>query len=360
VDDLRPDNVTVIDADGKIPVRSSRRQQGVGHDEIEEMEHSLSEKLVATLTPIVGPEGLRANVTIEYDLASSDSTQETYDPNGSVVLTSQISEDSAADSDSEGAPGTPSNVPGSSAQGAASAALDNAPGQVGQRTEHKTFAVSKTFRHAVQPPGGIKRVAAAVLVDYAVDTRLEGDRKVEARRRRSEGEMKQIEELAKAAIGFDPVRGDRISVQNISFTPDSTAGGRASLPESLAPMFQQLMGAIRYIGLAALFCAVYLLILRPVKKQIVATFAAGQPQLPAGSLVQELLGKPNEPVPELKQKAVEGEVVGGDALDELTGVSAEIKRTLVLRKQLVDRIKKDPEGASRLIQNWVSADEAQT
>ena len=57
------------------------------------MEHSLSEKLVSTLTPIVGPEGLRANVTIEYDLASSDSTQETYDPNGSVVLTSQISED---------------------------------------------------------------------------------------------------------------------------------------------------------------------------------------------------------------------------------------------------------------------------
>ena len=173
--------------------------------------------------------------------------------------------------------------------------------------------------------------------------------------------MKQIEDLAKAAIGFDPARGDRIvSPEHFFYCLIPPQARPASLPERLAPMLQQWMGVIRYVGLAALFCAVYLLILRPVKRQIVATFAAGQPQLPAGSLVQELLGKPNEPVPELKQKAVEGEVVGGDVLDELTGVNAEIKRTLVLKKQLVERIKKDPEAASRLIQSWVSADEAQT
>ena len=185
VDNLRPENVTVIDADGNLPLRSRKHQQGVEGGEIAELEHSLSEKLVSTLTPVVGPEGLRANVTVEYDLASSDSTQESYDPNGSVVAMSQISEDRSADTHSQGIPGTPSNVPGSSAQGPASATLDNTPEQMGQRAEYKTYAVSKAVRHVVQPPGGIRRVAAAVLVDDAVETRFEAGRKVEVRRKRS-------------------------------------------------------------------------------------------------------------------------------------------------------------------------------
>ena len=40
----------------------------------------------------------------------------------------------------------------------------------GLHTESKTFAVSKTVRHTVQPPGTLKRITAAVLVDDATDT----------------------------------------------------------------------------------------------------------------------------------------------------------------------------------------------
>jgi flagellar M-ring protein FliF len=330
----------------------------VDRGEIEEMEHRLSEKLVSTLAPIVGAEGLRANVTIEYDLASSDSTQETYDPNGSVVLTSQISEDHSTDTDSEGIPGTPSNVPGSSAQGAASAALDNEPEEMGQRTENKTYAVSKAVRHVVQPPGGIKRVTAAVLVDDAVETRSEGDRKVEDRRRRSAEEMKQIEELAKAAIGFDPARGDHLSVQNISFPGISPGGPPPNLPERLAPMLQEWMGVIRYVGLAVLFFVIYLLVLRPVKRQMIAAFAVEQRQLPARTAKQRALGEAETLTQELRARAEEGEGVEEGVLGELTDINAEVKRTVVLKKQLVEKIKKNPEAASRLIQNWVRQSEA--
>jgi flagellar M-ring protein FliF len=358
VDNLRPENVTVIDADGNIPLLSGRHAQGVGRDEIEDMEHRLSEKLVSTLSPLVGREGVRANVTVEYDLASSDSTQETYDPSGSVVLTSQISEDQSTDPEAQGVPGTPSNVPDSSAKGAASAALDNTPEQAAQRTENKTYAVSKAVRHVVQPSGGIKRIAAAVLVDDAVETRSEGDRKVEARHKRSAEEMKQIEELAKAAIGFDPTRGDHLSVQNISFTGISPEGGPPNLPERLAPMLQEWMGVIRYVGLAALFILIYLLVLRPVKRQIIAALAVEHPQLPARAVEQGALGKAEIPAHELKPKAGEGQVGDESVPGELTGINAEAKRTVVLKNQLVERIKKNPEAASRLIQNWVRQSEA--
>jgi len=358
VDDLRPENVTVIDADGNLPILTGTRRPGVGRDEIEQMEHSLCEKLISTLTPVVGPEGVRANVTIEYELATSESTQETYDPNGSVVLTSQVSEENGTNTDSEGIPGTPSNVPGSSAQGAASAAADTEPEQTGQRTENKTYAVSKAVRHVVQPPGGIKRVAAAVLVDDAVESRSEEGRSVEERRKRSADEMKQIEELAKAAIGFDASRGDHLSVQNISFNGIAPGGEPPSLPQRLAPLLQDWMGVIRYVGLAALFYLIYLLVLRPVKRQIVAAFAAGPGQLPARAYRQAGLGEGESAAGEFMSKAMEGEGAEEAALGELTGINAEVKRTVVLKKQLVEKIKKNPEAASRLIQNWVRQTEA--
>jgi flagellar M-ring protein FliF len=358
VDNLRPENVTVIDADGNVPMLTGGHQRGVDRDEIEAIEHRLSEKLVSTLSPVVGAEGLRANVTIEYDLATSDSTQETYDPNGSVVLTSQISEDNSTDTDSGGIPGTPSNVPGSSAQGAASADLDNTPEQAAQRTENKTYAVSKAVRHVVQPPGGIKRVAAAILVDDAVETKSEGGSKVEARRKRSAEEMKQIEELAKAAIGFDPARGDHLSVQNISFAGISPGGAPPSLPERLTPLLQEWMGVIRYAGLAALFFVIYFLVLRPVKRQIIAAFAVEQPQLPARPIQQGALGEAGTPPRESESKAGEGESVDEGAPRELTDINVEVKRAVVLKKQLVEKIKKNPEAASRLIQNWLRQSEA--
>jgi flagellar M-ring protein FliF len=358
VDDLRPENVTVIDADGNVPMLTGRRQEGVNRDEIAEMEHSLSEKLVSTLTPVVGSEGLRANVTIEYDLASSDSTQETYDPNGSVVLTSQISEDRSTDTDTEGIPGTPSNVPGSSAQGTAAADADSEPELSGQRTENKTYAVSKAVRHVVQPPGGIKRIAAAILVDDAVETRSAEGGKVEGRRKRSAEEMKQIEELAKAAIGFDPTRGDHLTVQNISFAGLASTAPPSNLPERLAPMLQEWMGVVRYVGLAVLFFMIYLLILRPVKRQIIAAFSVEQPQLPARAVRQGALGEGETLAHELQGKGGEGEGEEESVPGELTDINTEVKRTVVLKKQLVEKIKKNPEAASRLIQNWVRQSEA--
>jgi len=356
VDDLRPENVTVIDADGNVPMLSGRHSQGVDHDEIEEMEHRLSEKLVSTLTPLVGREGLRASVTVEYDLASSESTQETYDPNGSVVLTSQVTEDQSTDTDPQGIPGTPSNAPDSSAKGAATAASDSTPEQAGQRSESKTYAVSKAVRHVVQPPGGIKRIAAAVLVDDAVETKTEGDTKVESRRKRSAEELKQIEELAKAAIGIDPARGDHLSVQNISFASLSP-GAPPNLPERLAPLLEEWMGVVRYAGLAALFLLIYLLVLRPVKRQIIAALAVEQPQLPGRAPEQGALGKGETLPRELTPDADKG---GNEGAEELTDINAAVKRTVVLKNQLVERIKKNPEAASRLIQNWVQQGEAET
>jgi flagellar biosynthesis/type III secretory pathway M-ring protein FliF/YscJ len=123
-------------------------------------------------------------------------------------------------------------------------------------------------------------------------------------------------------------------------------------------MLQEWMGVIRYVGLAALFFVIYLLVLRPVKRQIMAAFAVGARQLPAKTFTQGALGTTDTGAKVLAEQAEEGEIVDEGVLGELTGPNAEVKRTMALKRQLVDRVKKNPEVASRLIQNWVRQSEA--
>ena len=87
---------------------------------------------------------------------------------------------------------------------------------VGQETQSSrsastTFAVSKSVRHTVFPPGRIKRMAAAVLLDDVVETVEKDGKKSSTRRKHTDDELKQIGQLAAAAIGMDTQRGDLLS-----------------------------------------------------------------------------------------------------------------------------------------------------
>jgi flagellar M-ring protein FliF len=265
VDNLKPQDVTLINADGGMPILA----RGGGADSRPrswgEFETALAQKIVATLEPVVGPGKARANVTVEYDLAASDSTQETYDPNGSVVLTSQISEERVGETGAQGALGTTSNVPGKQPPAAAKPPAGSDSESQGLHTESKTFAVSKTVRHSVQPSGTLKRVAAAVLVDDASDISYQNGKRMESRRKRTPEEMKQIEDLVSAAIGIDVTRGDKVAVENLSFQTLPIETPTPTLTERIVPMVDKWINVIRYGALLMLFLLIYLLVLRPIR-----------------------------------------------------------------------------------------------
>ena len=336
-----------------------------------ELETALARKLVATLSPVVGPDKLKASVTVEYDLSSSESTHETYDPEASVLLSSQVLEERMSSPATAGIPGIAANVPGAELLETPDAELLEAPdadqladtgealdwetgeSQV-QRSESKTFAVSKTVRHILVPPGGIKRISASVLIDDAVEVEVkEGDvGNVETRRKRTPEEMEQFRELAMVAIGFDAERGDRLAVENLSF--------QSLLPETFTPptgieqlllILERWIGVLRYVALAALFGLVYLLLLRRIKKQVLTTFR----QLPG-----RVGGYGKAPPALAPGTAEKGALPEQDALEmeaslqrELTETSSEVKRAVMLKRHLVEKVKREPVGASRLIHNWM-------
>ena len=401
VDSLSPDNVTLIGADGRTPLVA----QGKSHNPLLtvpiDQEAALAEKVVATLASIVGPEHVKASVTLDYEAGSGDSTSEIYDPNAAVLVASQVHEERMGGFIPAGIPGTVSNLPspettpakgpGTAPAGAPANPPENAPASAspstpasppasanskeaakpgaggtagpangaavsamqvsseagGQHSESRTYAVSKTVRHVTEPAGKLRRVAAAVLVDDAVETAEDKGARKETRRKRTPEEMKQFEELAKAAIGFDAARGDQVVVENLPFQAAPVeAPVRPPLPERIRDVAEKWMWALRFGALGLLFAAIYMLVLRPMKDQLVASFR----QAP---VVMAVAPRTPRAMPGEEPLALPSGGTSADLEEELAQPSSDVQRVLKLKRHLAEKIKKEPVAASQLIRGWM-------
>ena len=336
VDNLQPADVAIIDADSN---------QALGHKggsaAGQELEEALTKRLVATLGPALGPENLRASVNVEYDLSSSEESQDKYDPAVSAVLNSQkTSEQIGAGAGTGGVAGTTGNLPGSTGKPDAQTATADDGSQVSS-SENATFGVNKVVRHTVSPAGRIKRISAALLVNDAMDHKLVNKVWTEVPRKRSPAQLKQIQDLAQAVLGMDPQRGDVISVQNMTFDdgriPDTPPTMLAKVRDGLT----DYSSAVRYGGILLLFGLVYALMFRPAQKQL----AAGLRELPAGTVAAATaLAAPAE-LAELGPASADAR-----ALTEARGSA--------LKKQLGDLVQAEPVTMTRTVQAWLHEDPA--
>ncbi|MGD0823007.1 MAG: flagellar basal-body MS-ring/collar protein FliF [Terriglobales bacterium] len=349
VDGLRPENVTVVDADTAMSFLARR---GPGGQASFDSDEELAAAAVHAIEPVVGAEHVRASVHVDYDLSSSEDTSETYDPKTAATLVQQHSEELAGGGSPAGVPGVASNVPGSTAAitpapgapgatpggsgampnvSAAFAALDNQS----SKSDSSTFAVSKSIRHVLNPAGRVRRITASVLIDDATETKQENGKAStgSVRRKRTPEEMAAIEKLARAAIGVDDQRGDLLAVENLSF---QTAPVESLQVPGKLDKYRLLLlpwvGVLRYVGITLLFLLVYALVLNPVKKHAIAAF---------------------QKIPENLARPLAGASAGAIASLELPRGSEEAQRAGSMKKELADKIKAEPAAASRLVQTWI-------
>jgi flagellar M-ring protein FliF len=283
---------------------------------------------MATLTPVVGADHVHATVNVEYETGSSEESEEKYDPAVSATLTMQHSEETSGQSAiASGVPGTSSNVPKGKNVASKSAAKD-----LGQssRTDNNTYGVNRTTRHEIQPAGSIRRLTAAVVLDDAVERQQQNGKWVEVRHHRQPEALKMISELTQAAIGFNSVRGDVISVQNLPFDrPPADDLAPAGLSEKLQKGLSDYSAVIRYSALFTLFILIYLLMVRPIQKRVMST------PLPA-------LNKTNVPLPLAPENL------------PITESAANIaQRSAVLKKQLADFVMAEPESSTTAVRAWL-------
>jgi len=324
VERLDPDDVTIVDA------RTNRRV-GAGQGGAAVAEDQLTKRLIATLEPIAGSERVKATVQVDTDLSTSEESEEKYDPNSAVALSMQKTEERSGVAMPSGIPGTSSNMPGAS-NAVVSRTVDDSQNS---KSENGTYAVNRTVRHTVHPAGRVRRVTAAVVVDDVVEYRSEGAQQKQTHRKRTTEEMKQIEELARAAIGFDASRGDVVSVQNVSF---AVAPESDPLPPTKLQRAQRVANdwssVLRYALLGLVFLVVYFIVIRPVKKHFI-------------SVLKQLPKQVHSLSTEAANTIEAGVVVPG--LPD----TAEAKRARLLKQQVIEKVVSQPAVASRLVQGWI-------
>lgn len=326
VPQLKPQDVSIVDADTDqaLGLGSGNSAAGAGNDS------TLTDRLIQTLEPIVGVGRIRASVNVQYDQSTTDESQEKYDPTVSVLLSDQKSEDRMGGSAvPSGVPGTTSNIP----KGKKAAPKPAPPSNMqSSTTDNAQYGVNKTVIHTVTPAGQIQRISAAILVDDAIVRTVVKGKTTFVRRARSPQELAEIRNLAEAAIGFDPKRGDTISVENIAFATDPTdlQTPPPTLTMKVQKTVQSYSSILRPVFLLILFVLAYLFLVRPVQKQVLNTTYA-PPALP-------------EP----------GVSAGGEKLaltvPELTSGPA---RAALLKEQTVDIIRQKPQQTARAVQAWL-------
>jgi flagellar M-ring protein FliF len=331
VDKLDAQNVTVVDAE------AGQASSGAGAESASEersTEEVLADRLIHTLEPVVGGDHVRATVHAEFDPGTVEEQQESYDPEKTVALTMQRSEETNGGTQPGGASGTASNVPG----GGTPAKTAFTEGLAQSKSESGTYAVNKIVRHSMQPAGRLKRLAVAVLVD---DSYNPGDQR-NPRQKRSPEELKSIGEIAKASVGFDSARGDILTVQNISF---QVVPADLPLPPTRLEKIRTLLidwsHYIRIAVLLLLFSVTYLLVLRPVKKQLIRSLNAAQPK--RGTALGANSSAGTDPaLPE------------GEGTERANGAGLQARPQIGRLKQDISaRVRNEPVSASRLVQSWI-------
>jgi len=328
VEGLKPSDVSIIDADSNEALNESGDSAGE-----EGMERQMTQRLMTTLTPVVGADHLRASVNVEYDQGTMEQSQEKYDPSVSAPLQIQRTEDSTGSGKPAvgGVPGTTSNVPQKLPNvPPASTIGDESSNAQMSKTESATYGVNKVTTHSMEPAGRIKRITAALLVDDAITRKLEKDGKwSETRTKRSPQELQQIQLLAQNAIGVDTARGDVVTVQNLSFA--SSPPNEVAAPSALEKARKGLADystLVRYAMLTILFVMAYMLMVRPLQKKVLAQeVPLPQPELP-------------------------GAADASLALPAVT-VPAAILSARALKEQLGTQVAAEPAKSARLLQAWL-------
>jgi flagellar M-ring protein FliF len=323
VDELKPEDVAIVDADSNQLLGRS----GSAGDEGDGIDQELTRRLISTLGPIVGADRMRATVNVEYETGSSEESQEKYDPAVSAALSTQHTEENTGPGSAiGGVPGTSSNVPTAKASAVAATSKE-----MSQSSKTDTYGVNKTTRHIIEPAGGIRRISAAVVLDDAIERKQINGKWVEVARKRQPEELKYISDLAQAAIGFNSARGDQISVQNLTFD-------RAIPIDTEPPTFAEkarkgvddFSSIIRYGVLLVLFFLVYMLMIRPIQRRVLA------PPTPLLASSQAAPRAPSEPVA---------------ATPEFAATLAQ--RSLALKKQLSDFVLAEPEHSTTAVRTWL-------
>ncbi len=273
---MQPDAVTIVDQMGALLSKAGAGAGGnsLGDTRIDfqrRIEDKYRTQLIQLLTPLIGAGNFTAEVQADVDLDENQATRESYDKQGGVIRAEQGAwTGTSKDGNPQpgGIPGALSNTP----PPASTLVAPNAQGQAANTTPPagatppgtppvtqkqsdsfaRTFETGKEISVTRAVPGNVKRLSVAVLL------------REEPGKPRGTVEIAQINELVKAAVGFNAGRQDQVTVISRKFSApaDAAANGPAWYDAGWVPLVARNATAL-VIALLVLFLGV-----RPLAKAL--------------------------------------------------------------------------------------------
>jgi len=372
---LNAAQVTVVDTSGNL----LNRPRATGSDgdpseaELEyrkSVERELQLKIAQTLEPLLGAEHFRIAVSADLDRASGEQNEEVFDPEKSVMVSSQTSQDipaaspaGAAPTEAGGVPGTASNLPRATAAQQTSVASTTA---FGRRTENVSYQTSRTVRQTRIAAGAVKRLSISILADHSLRYD-QGKPVVEAP---TPEKLQVIKDLVTASVGLDMTRGDQLVIEafpfestlaaqplNLDSPPPATPGGSIQLPEWLAKWIGQAgtlaIAAVAGGVLLLLLGAIFFLWRRRAKNKARMT---GQMETGSREIASPSIDAQREMEARLAGQVAEQQRLEAEALLSLKLPVISTKKTEVLTKHIAEEVKKNPTTTAQVVRSWLNGD----
>lgn len=358
---LSSDNISVVDHTGRLHARgdgSDGETQSTANAEEarQRYEGRIARAIEKLLESTIGFGGVRAEVAAEIDFDRLTTTNETYDPDGQVVRSTQSveQEDASSEGQTSDSVSVANNLPNAASQDGAG---DNRNTNNSRRSEETVnFEISRKVTTLVRETGQVNRITVAVLVDGVYDA--EGNYTP-----RSPEELEQFSALVKSSIGFNEERGDRVDIVNQRFaTPDL---GEAPAPELAVMGFNKAdilkIAEILVLGIVSIL--VILLVVRPIMTRALdaAATSGGASEaaamLPAGADPARI-APPSGDYDELEggseMDAIPEDFEDDGAEIDLANIDGKVKKSSLSQiNQIVD---KHPDETISIMRSWMYQD----
>lgn len=348
VPELPVESVSVLDQHGNLLSRdgSNRPQGELDEQQLayrHQVEASYIERITDILEPVLGRDNVRVQVTADLDFSQTEATAEIYKPNqnpAEAAIRSQQTQESINGSQTAGGvPGALTNQPAPAATAPITddaAEADQATTQANLNTHRESitnYEIDKTIRHTRTPTGSIKRLSAAVVVNYRrvlepAPAPAQGEAPaapVEKLEALPAEELAKIEALIKEAMGYTDTRGDSLSVANVPFTAPEPAPAPEEPPLWKQPQYIELA---KDLGKNLLIATLVLIVL----------FGFVRPLIRAARGPQTVTAEPAQLTVEETPK----------------GVPTDYEGRLQATRELA---RNDPKMVASVVRNWVTQDE---
>jgi len=329
---LKPENVKIINQYGDL---LGENDELTANNELlkaellykKRYEKALESKIRDILAPIVGGYNkVVAKVDVDFDFSKVKSKAEIFSPDNVVRSEQTMEEKREGFSPKQvgGVPGAVSNI--GPVQGLTSQQLRN---KYSKSTTTTNYEISKTIKDTTEDFVKIKRITAAVVVDGKYEKKKEKLTYIPL----SKQDLASIEKLVKSSIGFNPKRGDEVSVSNFQFNISSMTKESLTPASKVSMMIEQYVGPfepiLRYLFLFVVLFILYKKVIVPFSEKMLEIKPVEEEEIKKEiNFEDEEIEDTYDKINELKQK-----------VEQQLGINNEINQEDLKYEVLLERIR---------------------